>query len=75
VPEADLAPIIERGMKMSNRVYIKSHPKGHEIRAPLVEIHVYVSSEDVKSAEDEVNRIINYLMSSVREKGGEVLSA
>jgi competence/damage-inducible protein cinA len=75
VPEADLAPIIERGMKMSNRVYIKSHPKGHEIKAPLVEIHVYVSSEDVKSAEDEVNRIINYLMSSVREKGGEVLSA
>ncbi len=33
VPEADLAPIIEKGMKMSNRIYIKSHPpKGHEIR-------------------------------------------
>ncbi|WP_243675017.1 hypothetical protein [Vulcanisaeta distributa] len=75
VPEADLAPIIERGMKMSNRIYIKSHPpKGHEIKAPLVEIHVYVSSEDVKSAEDEINKVLNFLTSAIKEKGGEVLT-
>ncbi len=74
VPEADLAPIIERGMKMSGRVYIKSHPKGHEIRSPLVEIHVYASAEDARGAEDEVNRVINYLITAIRERGGEVLS-
>ncbi|WP_054843626.1 nicotinamide mononucleotide deamidase-related protein [Vulcanisaeta souniana] len=74
VPEADLAPIIERGMKMSNRVYIKSHPKGHEIRSPLVEIHVYVSSEDEKAAENEINRVINFLMNAIKERNGEILS-
>lgn len=75
VPEADLAPIIERGMKMSDRVYIKSHPKGHEIKAPLIEVHVYISSEDTRSAEVEINKIISYIISAVREKGGEVLSS
>ena len=74
VPEADLAPIIERGMKMSNRVYIKSHPKGHEIRSPLVEIHVYVSSEDEKAAKDEINRVINFLINAIKERNGEILS-
>ncbi len=74
VPEADLAPIIERGMKMSNRVYIKSHPKGHEIRSPLVEIHVYVSSEDESAAKDEINRVINFLVNAIKGRNGEILS-
>ncbi len=41
----------------------------------MIEIHVYVSSEDIKSAEDEINRVLNFLISAIREKGGEVLSA
>ncbi|WP_069807077.1 nicotinamide mononucleotide deamidase-related protein [Vulcanisaeta thermophila] len=74
VPEADLAPIIERGMKMSSRIYIKSHPKGHEIGAPYIELHVYASAERREDAERDVDNVVQFLINTIREKGGVVLS-
>ncbi|GGP22149.1 competence damage-inducible protein A [Thermocladium modestius] len=72
VPEADAAPIIERGMRMGRRVYVKSHPKGHEVGAPYLEIHVYASAESEGEAREEVARVAGYLREELRKAGGEV---
>lgn len=74
IPEADLAPIIEKGMKMSNRIYIKSHPKGHEIGAPYIEIHVYASAERKEDAISDIENVVQYLIKSIKEKGGMILN-
>ena len=72
VPEAEAAPIIEKAMRMGNRVYIKSHPKGHEIGSPFLEIHVYASSSNEEEARMEVERTVNYLREELRRRGGDV---
>lgn len=51
MPEADIAPIIREVLKISPRLYIKSHPRGLEVGAPLLYIHIYASSEDREEAE------------------------
>jgi molybdenum cofactor synthesis domain-containing protein len=73
IPEAELAPIIEDAMRIGARVYIKSHPRGYELSTPLVEVHVYSSSEDEGEARRNVDHVLNYLVERVGSRGGELL--
>ncbi|MFB6490892.1 MAG: nicotinamide mononucleotide deamidase-related protein [Thermoproteus sp. AZ2] len=68
VPEADLAPLIRDALRIDERVYVKSHPKGHEVGAPLEEIHIYASAEDCGTAQAIVARAKGFLIDSIRSK-------
>ncbi|MFN3804209.1 MAG: nicotinamide mononucleotide deamidase-related protein [Pyrobaculum sp.] len=65
VPEADIAPIIREVMRMGPRLYVKSHPRGLEVGAPLLHIHIYASSEDREEAERLVESAARRLMELV----------
>ncbi len=72
VPEADLSRLIREAMRMSDKVYVKSHPRGHEVRGPVVEVHIYASAERREDAEDAVARVEGFLRDSL---GGHVEGA
>lgn len=61
VPEADLAPLIRDALKLDPRIYVKSHPKGHETGAPLEEIHIYGSAENC----EEARRLVELVKSAL----------
>ncbi len=66
VPEADLSRLIREAMRISDKVYVKSHPKGHEVRGPVVEVHIYASAERREDAEDAVARAEGLLRDALR---------
>ncbi len=59
IPESGLAPIIEKVMKEVDGIYIKSHPKGHETKAPLIELHIIAYGDDEKEAQKKIEITIN----------------
>ncbi|MEM1733858.1 MAG: nicotinamide mononucleotide deamidase-related protein [Pyrobaculum sp.] len=75
VPEADAAPIIREVMKISPRVYIKSHPKGFEVEAPLLHIHIYASSPHREEAERLVDAAVGKLVELLKARGSKVEDA
>jgi competence/damage-inducible protein cinA len=70
VPEADVSPVIREVMRLDPRVYVKSHPKGLEVDAPLLQIHIYASAESREDAEALVETATGKLESILREKFG-----
>lgn len=59
VPESSLAPALKRLAKENPEAYIKSHPKGHEILGPVLDVRVLVSSPDAERAEEEALSLIH----------------
>lgn len=72
LPEADASPEISCVMRKYRTVYIKSHPKGHEVERPFIEVHVYASSEREEEAREVVERAVEELVERLKSKGGEV---
>lgn len=68
IPEADLAPIIREALKIDGRIYVKSHPKGHEVGAPLEEIHIYGSADTCEEARGLVNKAKEFLISELKSR-------
>ncbi|MCC6004077.1 MAG: nicotinamide mononucleotide deamidase-related protein [Thermofilum sp.] len=71
VPEADLTPILRRALKIDERAYVKSHPRGLEAGAPVVEIHIYASSSSEEEAKAIVERVEQFLVEEVRKTFGD----
>ncbi len=68
VMEADIVHILVKGLKMSDRVYIKSHPKGKA----LLEIHVYASDENEDKARDIVLKVSEFLTNELTKLGAKI---
>jgi len=68
VPEADLSPVLRDALKIDERIYVKSHPKGHEVGAPLEEIHIYGSAESCDEARDLVARVRQFLIDEINRR-------
>jgi len=68
VPEADVAPIIREVMRQNPRVYVKSHPKGFEVDAPLLQIHIYASAPTPQEAEGAVDAALKKLVELIKSK-------
>lgn len=68
IPESELAPVIDEVMEKIEEVYIKSHPKGHEIEKPKVEIHIMAYGENEKKIEEKIERTVNLLNKLLKEK-------
>ncbi|MGC9170159.1 MAG: nicotinamide mononucleotide deamidase-related protein [Thermoproteus sp.] len=65
VPEADLSPVLRETLKIDERVYVKSHPKGHETGAPLEEIHIYGSAGNCDEARNLVAKVRQFLVDEI----------
>ena len=72
VPESSAAPVVDRAMKTSPRVYVKSHPSGGELTVPVLEIHVQASADNHEEAEKAVKEALEVLVEGLRELGGRV---
>jgi len=72
LPESEAAPLIAKAMKMSERAYIKSHPKGAELGRPLLELHITASGSSKDEALAEVERVAKALRELLEEKGAAV---
>ena len=68
IPESGLAPIIEKVMEEVEGVYIKSHPRGHEIRGPKIEIHIMTFGENEEETEEKLRKTINLLNKYLQTK-------
>jgi len=67
IPESSLAPIIDKVMKKTSRVYIKSHPKGSEGELPVIELHITSSDTVPEKAEHNIEEAIETLLKLIRE--------
>ncbi len=72
VPESSVAPVVKRILKTYGNVYIKTHPKGHEIRAPILDVYVMAASENLEEAKRTVSEVAEKLISELRELGGRI---
>ncbi len=71
VMESELAPVIDRVMRNSPYVYIKSHPKGAE-RIPRIEFHLSTTAKDSKVARNRVCKALSQLSEMIQRKGGKI---
>ncbi|RLG37307.1 MAG: competence damage-inducible protein A [Thermoproteota archaeon] len=72
VPESSAAPVIDRAMKVSPRVYVKSHPAGGELTEPVLKIHIQASADSVEEAREIVERAAEVLRAGLTELGARV---
>lgn len=73
VPESTAAAVVKRLVKEFSNVYIKTHPRGHEIRGPVLEVYVMTSSRDPARAAELVSNVVGILKEKFRELGGDVV--
>ncbi len=67
VMESVLAPFVRKLMsEYNNAVYIKTHPKGNEVKSPLLEIEVTAGGTD-KNIEKTVDEVIDKIKKHIDE--------
>lgn len=64
VPEATIAPVLQRYSEAYGSAYIKSHPKGHEALSPVLEIYISASS----CVPGEASRVMKELCERIAEE-------
>jgi len=72
VPESSLAPYVEEAERKNPGCYVKSHPKGHEIRGPVLEIRVLASARTRDEARELALRALEVVKGGARSLGGEI---
>ena len=73
VPESSIAPYLKKLVKENPRLYVKSHPLGHEVKEPKLKIHIMLRGEGNKAVE-ELNSIVKKLQQIVLKLGGSVFA-
>lgn len=73
VPESSLAPYIRRASRVSERVYVKSHPRGFEDRDPVVEVRVLVSAPEASEARRLAKQALGIVREGVIGLGGSII--
>ena len=72
VPESSIAPLIEEVVSKYPQVYVKSHPMGRELGAPLLLIHLSAEATEEKDAISVLKEAEDMLRSLIRDLGGEI---
>jgi nicotinamide-nucleotide amidase len=71
IMESSLAPLIDKTMRDSPYVYIKSHPKGEE-KKPHIELHFSTTAKDSKTAKKWLGKAVIQLSELVEKSGGRI---
>jgi molybdenum cofactor synthesis domain-containing protein len=75
VPESSAAKIVKELLRKYDNAYIKTHPKGHEISAPLLEVYVQVFSDDLSTAEKTADEVLEELKKGLESVGGVIVGS
>ncbi len=70
VPESSAAKVVKEVLRKYWPVYIKTHPKGNEIREPVLDVYVMVSGNSLPEAEEIADNVIEELMKRLKSLGG-----
>ena len=70
VPESSLAPALEEIARRHPKAYVKSHPKGHELREPVLEVRVLASAESLDDARREAEEVVKLVAEEAARLGG-----
>jgi len=73
VPESLLAPHVKRAARVGGSVYVKSHPRGSEAGAPVVEVKVLASAPSRAEALNVAREALRIVGEGARSLGGEVV--
>ena len=72
VPESTAAKVVKKVVKKYNNVYIKTHPKGHEIKKPVLDVYVMTSGENELTAESVAEEVVSELKEGFKSLGGVI---
>ncbi len=72
LPESSLAPLLRKASKLCSDCYVKSHPKGEELRKPIIDVRVVASANTCDEARLKAIRVIEELVKLVGAEGGVV---
>ncbi len=61
IPESSLAPLLRKASKKCPDCYVKSHPKGHELEKPIIDVKVLASAEKCEEAERKAKIVLEEL--------------
>ncbi|MCD6324329.1 MAG: nicotinamide mononucleotide deamidase-related protein [Desulfurococcales archaeon] len=75
VPESSAARIVKKVLRIYDSVYIKTHPKGDEVRKPVLDVYVLASGSNRLEAEELVAEVTGELKEGLRELGGVIKEA
>ncbi|PCN50204.1 competence damage-inducible protein A [Candidatus Geothermarchaeota archaeon ex4572_27] len=75
VPESSIAPVVKKLMQEFGNVYIKSHPRGEELGASTIEIHVSSVDRSREKALENIRTVIDRLRRELSRLGGEIKEA
>ncbi len=74
VPESAAAPLLKAVLKKYGNVYVKTHPKGHEIRAPMLDVYILASGRSRDAVERLAKSVEDELKKGFTELGGRLLT-
>jgi nicotinamide-nucleotide amidase len=72
VPESTLAPVLKELAKKNPDAYIKSHPKGHEVLGPILDVRVLAGAADPAEAEERAKNITRRIAEEAVRLGGRL---
>jgi nicotinamide-nucleotide amidase len=61
IPESSLAPLLRRAARVCADCYVKSHPKGHELKEPIIDVKVLASAGSCEEARSKARRVLEEL--------------
>ena len=67
IPESTIAPLLRRASRECHDCYVKSHPKGHELEKPVIEVKVLASAKECSEAEAKARRVLEKLRRLLEE--------
>ncbi len=71
IPESSIAPALEEADKRFAGIYIKSHPKGHETKGPILEIKVLASGSSKDEALNKAKGALNLVRERIKGLEGK----
>lgn len=72
VPESSAAVAVKEVLGLYPGLYVKTHPKGHETRGPVLDVYVQASAERVEDAERVAAEAVELLSQKLKALGGVV---
>lgn len=71
IPESTAAPLLEKTMKLTSGVYIKSHPSGRELDKPVLLIHFQATGESESDARTKLEEAKRQLLELFAQIGAD----
>ncbi len=72
IPESSIAPYLKKIARKYPNIYLKSHPKGHELSGPLLDIRILAYGKTKDEAKLTATKALDELAEIIKKLGGEI---